>query len=242
MRKADELLIYPQVGSLKGKWSDLVKVDRLGQRTCHRNQGPIEGDFYGLRGWRSGDSRRWIHWRSSAKRNALVVRQFEQFRAHDFVVLLDLWPAPVEGQSEEELDDSIELAVSFVATVVASHCRHANGHLVLGVAGEKAQVVKGSANVPLLNEVLQVLAEARTAERDRLAELVSHLPPNLSADDQIVIVTTHDSARLDPARFGKAYRQSQLGDMLSQAVCISVNDPSFSELFDLEDVQEASTV
>ena len=79
-------------------------------------------------------------------------------------------------------------------------------------------------------------------ERDRLAELVSHLPPNLSADDQIVIVTTHDSARLDPARFGKAYRQTQLGDMLSQAVCISVNDPSFSELFELEDVEEASKV
>ena len=83
MRKADELLVYPQLGRLKGKWSELVKVDQLGQRSWHRKQGPIEGDFYGLRDWRSGDSRRWIHWRSSAKRNDLVVRQFEQYRAHD---------------------------------------------------------------------------------------------------------------------------------------------------------------
>ena len=176
------------------------------------------------------------------KRNDLVVRQFEQYRSHDFVVLLDLWPAQLEGQSEEDASDAIELAVSFVATVVANHCRHANGHLILGVAGEKVQVVKGSANVALLNEALEVLAEARTAERDGLANLASQLPPNLSTDDQIVVVTTHDPAHLDPARFGIAHRQSQLGDMLSQAVCIGVNEPSFSELFDLEESEETTTV
>ena len=50
-----------------------------------------EGDFYGVREWRSGDSRRWIHWRSSARSGELVVRQFEQPRNRDVAVLLDLW-------------------------------------------------------------------------------------------------------------------------------------------------------
>ena len=94
----------------------------------------------------------------------------------------------------------------------------------------------------LLNEALEVLAEARTAQEDQLAALVSQLPPNLSSDDQMVIVTTHDSVRLDPSRFGLSQRKTPLGDMLSQAVCISVNDPEFSELFELEDPEQATVV
>ena len=155
-----------------------------------------------------------------------------------FVILLDLWPAQIEGQSEEEASDAIELAVSFVATVVASHCRHSNGHLVLGVAGQKVQVVKGSANVALLNEALEVLAEARTAKQDGLAELVTQLPPTISADDQIIVITTHDSAELDPARYRTKKQSTQLSDMVAQAVCISVNDPTFDELFELDELSE----
>ena len=46
-----------------------------------------DGDFYGIRPWRSGDSRRWIHGRTSARTGKLMVLQFEQPRNHDVALL-----------------------------------------------------------------------------------------------------------------------------------------------------------
>ena len=103
------------------------------RRPPPRRSGP-EGDFYGVREWRSGDGRRLVHWRSSARLGKLVVRQFERPRSRDLAVVLDLWQP--ETAAVEHLEN-VERAVSFAATVLTDLCRQGGSsvYLALGDPG-----------------------------------------------------------------------------------------------------------
>ena len=85
------LLVYPRLGRLTRRWQRLHRSADMGASHVQRRQGLLEGDFYGLRDWRSGDSRRWIHWRTSARRQTPAVRQFEQRRNQDLALIVELW-------------------------------------------------------------------------------------------------------------------------------------------------------
>jgi len=85
------LIVHPRLGRLTREWRKRQHEWFEGTHRREVRHGRVSGDFYGVRPWRSGDSRRSIHWRSSARRGTLVVRQFEQHRNRDLAVLVDLW-------------------------------------------------------------------------------------------------------------------------------------------------------
>ena len=60
----EALIVYPRLGRLMPAWNRAQQTSDLGLGVAARQQGFVEGEFYGLRDWRSGDSRRWLHWRS----------------------------------------------------------------------------------------------------------------------------------------------------------------------------------
>ena len=60
VEQPQSLLVFPRLGQLTRRWERLRKSADLGTSNVERRQGLVEGDFYGLRDWRSGDSRRWI--------------------------------------------------------------------------------------------------------------------------------------------------------------------------------------
>ncbi len=64
-----------------------------------------------LRDYRSGDHPRAIHWRASAHRGALVVKDFERTEPRRVLVVLDVWANP------EVLEDAVSLAASLVASL-----------------------------------------------------------------------------------------------------------------------------
>ena len=70
-----------------------------GDQRRHPQRGVSEGDYYGLRPWQSGDSMRWIHWRTTAKMGRPTVLQFERQRNRDVALLLDPW-LPAEPREQ----------------------------------------------------------------------------------------------------------------------------------------------
>ena len=203
IRQMDDVIVYPKLGRLSAQWMELAKVDRLGQQSSRRQQGPVEGDFYGLRDWRAGDSRRWVHWRSSAKRDTLLVRQFEQQRSEDFILLLDLSTSASLQRSAEEFAEVVERAISFVATVTAEECRRSTGFLILGVAGETVQQVRGPASSALLDDALELLAEVRPSAKDQLPELLHQVLPSAASEDRLTIVSLHAINMIDVPAIGR---------------------------------------
>jgi hypothetical protein len=74
-----------------------------------------EGDPSGLRDFQPGDPRKWIHWRSSAKRGALQVRQFQREDSFPAGILIDLCDG---GSPTAVLDETLEFAVTLVKHLV----------------------------------------------------------------------------------------------------------------------------
>lgn len=97
----------------------VVPEPRTGGERVHRGGHALagaagaRGEYRGLRPYRPGDDPRDVHWRSTARMNEPVVREFERDRAEILWVCLDLRVPP--GHAAEE---AAELAASVAASAL----------------------------------------------------------------------------------------------------------------------------
>ena len=116
-----EIVVTPHQGQLTPNWTSVIESDHHGLNDANRRRGYSEGDYYALRDWRSGDSTRWIHWRTTARVGDLMVRQFEQQRDRAVGIILDLHhSADAQSAVLEKLTG--ELAISMASTIVRDLC------------------------------------------------------------------------------------------------------------------------
>ncbi|MGQ0568948.1 MAG: DUF58 domain-containing protein [Armatimonadota bacterium] len=102
----DRIAVWPQVRPVAPQVIAQL-APSLGERPSgDRTRQP--DDLYGVREYQRGDSLARIHWRSSARRGALVVRQFESTRAVATTIVIDL----DRRQSPDRLDAAVRAAAS----------------------------------------------------------------------------------------------------------------------------------
>jgi uncharacterized protein (DUF58 family) len=117
-----ELFVHPQTTRLKATAQGLVR-DLEGQPTKTITNSDLA--FHALRPYEQGDSMRNVHWRTSARTGQLMVRQYQETRRSQMLLVLGADAAHYAS------DDEFELAVSVLASV-GTH-----------VIGEENQIVAG---------------------------------------------------------------------------------------------------
>jgi uncharacterized protein (DUF58 family) len=152
----DKLIVSPRLGRLLPAWTGLLEAEQLGDERRHPQRGISEGDYYGLRPWQSGDSLRWVHWRTTAKLARPIVRQYERRRSQDVAIVLDPWlPA-----SATERDEGLaELAISFAATALCDVANRGHSRLTMAIAAAKPRCHTGPGSTVFCEDVLADLAE-----------------------------------------------------------------------------------
>jgi uncharacterized protein (DUF58 family) len=213
------LLVHPKLGQLTDKWAQLLRDNVAGSQRVQR-RGLLEADFYGLRDWRLGDNRRWIHWRTSARRGTLVVRQFEQRRSQDLAVLVDLCqPA---AASEQHLEN-VETAVCLVATIVAEACRRSARTLIVHLAAAEPLHRLGSATPWFFREQMDALTLVKPHQQDRFPRSLGHalalVPPSMPT----VLVSTRE-IDWEALQAAAAERESQVAGRCLQAVNVASDE------------------
>ena len=103
-----DLYVHPRTTSLPSTSAGLIR-DLEGAPT--RRLVDADMSFHAIREYVPGDSRRQIHWRSTAKTGRLMVRQYEESRRSRMAVVL----AVAEGEYADA--DEFELAVSCAASL-----------------------------------------------------------------------------------------------------------------------------
>lgn len=224
------LVVYPRVGRLTPGWTRRYGEASHGSRRVTHRQGLMEGDYHGLRDYRSGDSRRWIHWRTSARRGELMVKQFEQQRNQDLCLLVDLWQPP--NPSPKDLK-SVELAVSFAATIVSDRCRRAGSHLITGTATKTAVLSRGPASHALLQEVMEHLAVAEACPHSPLPELLDQALDEIRTATSLVLVTTRP-VDLAAAPFLRLWNDPRKKALSHRILTIDCSSPQLNEFFQPE--------
>ncbi|MFC4614322.1 DUF58 domain-containing protein [Cellulomonas algicola] len=121
-----ELFVHPLTVGLSGSGSGVLR-DLEGQST--RDLSDSDLSFHALRDYVAGDDRRYIHWRTTARRGSLMVKQFEDTRRTQTVIALATDPRDYAD------DDEFELAVSVVASLAVHTIREQRDIAVLAGPG-----------------------------------------------------------------------------------------------------------
>jgi uncharacterized protein (DUF58 family) len=103
-----QLYVHPRTIRLAGASTGVLR-DLEGQPT--RDLSSNDVSFHALRPYVPGDDRRYVHWRTSARTGALMVRQFEETRRTHLALALSATPADYLDPEE------FELAVSVAASL-----------------------------------------------------------------------------------------------------------------------------
>ena len=228
LAEVETLTVFPRLGKLTRAWFARNRRSLAGAQRRQQRSG-AEGDFYGVRQWRSGDPRRWIHWRNSARSGELVVRQFEQPRNRDVALLLDLW-RPAEPTRKDL--ENVELAVSFAATVVTDLCRKGGTNLSVAAPDGTPDWIAGPTSTALLNDVMQRLATAEPHSRDHLPELFAGTLKRIEPGAEIVLIGTR-AVDLDERSGIASLRSQPAGRAAAGPVrCIDVSGDELAEYFE----------
>jgi uncharacterized protein (DUF58 family) len=105
---AHQLFVHPRTVLLAGASTGVLR-DLEGQPT--RDLSSNDVSFHALRPYVPGDDRRYVHWRTSARTGALMVRQFEETRRTHLALAVSADPAEYATAAE------FELAVSAAASL-----------------------------------------------------------------------------------------------------------------------------
>jgi uncharacterized protein (DUF58 family) len=117
-------------------------------------------DVRGVRPYRPGDPIRSIHWRSTARRRELMVREYDAAPAPDLVLIVEPWLPANPTRSDRE---RLEAALSLAATVALTWGRTYGTKLTVAVAGDPDSVRTTGATDEGVREALVPLAGVSSA-------------------------------------------------------------------------------
>jgi uncharacterized protein (DUF58 family) len=121
-----DLYVHPRTVALAGSAAGFIR-DLEGMPTTELSSADVS--FHALRDYVPGDDRRHIHWKTTARTNKLMVRQFEETRRAHLAISLSI--NTDEYASEEEF----ELAISTAASIGRQAIREQRELDVLTQAG-----------------------------------------------------------------------------------------------------------
>jgi uncharacterized protein (DUF58 family) len=231
--QAGTLIVYPRLGTLTPRFSARVEEAASGTQR-QRRQSYADGDFYGLRDYHSGDSRRHVHWRTSARRGSLMVRQFERNQNQDLVLLVDLWQP---NHASDEDRKRVELAVSCAATIASHACRRGGCQLTVALLGPQASVVGRGASMAYERDIMGRLAEAHAYSIEPPVKALGEAIEQAPRGAMCIVVTSREGTPSWTSSLYSAVRPGRQA-ILDRMLCISTHSKDFSELFQIAANQE----
>ena len=115
-----ELFVHPRTALLAPSAAGLV-ADLEGRTTPTLTSNDLA--FHALRPYEPGDDRRHIHWRTTARTGAIMVRQFEETRRSDLVLLHHGERGAYADPESASPDAEFELGVSIAASIAVQTVR-----------------------------------------------------------------------------------------------------------------------
>jgi uncharacterized protein (DUF58 family) len=178
------LLVYPRLVELRRLFSDAGAIAHAGQRLLLRR--PTGFDLHSVREYEHGDSLRRVHWRSTAHRGQLMVKELEDAPRDEIAVLLDVDPSAVVGES-------FEVQVRAAGSILDAYVRRGR-RAVLVVNSEEYATQQVHSPVADWRRALEVLAAVEPCAGVSAARLLADTAGPATRALELAVVT----ARLEP--------------------------------------------
>ncbi|NLI21846.1 MAG: DUF58 domain-containing protein [Clostridiales bacterium] len=140
-----------------------------------------------FRGYQPGDPLKRIHWKMSARKREIMIRQFEEPALPDALVLLDTSPPNLpEGMPSAKLGFLQDAVLETAASVVSCQISHENP-VRLPLVGDRPMEYHGTMGMPIL---LEELARCTFNETEKFERVILMQMNDLRKTGAVVIVTT----------------------------------------------------
>lgn len=189
-----ELIVFPFIGRLTTNWKNerAMAADLVQQRQTRK--GVFDDEYHSLREYRTGDNPRAIHWRTSARRNELMIREFHQSRDADLMVMLDLWLP--ENPSEEE-SEAVEKGVSFAAAVSLEQMQASrDSNLSILINGDKLTTWWGRSSPVGIEEMLELYAKTEPGTDQDPINWIEAAHQHRSTSTSIILITSRPAEEI----------------------------------------------
>lgn len=184
-------IAQPAIGRLLPGWLELFEGKITGVQQRKSRSISDEGEFFGLRAYQPGDSPRWIHWRSSARLNELMVKQFQRSDSREFILVLDLCLPPTSSRmTREEFDRTEDLAIEFAATIANHMATSNNAVLTLAIADSEPTIAVRVQTRAQNTALLDRLGTAHAGEVDGLPAALEMLEREYRRVENLLVVST----------------------------------------------------
>jgi uncharacterized protein (DUF58 family) len=179
------LLVYPRLVRLARLFSETGAHSHDGRRLLLRRQSGFE--LHGVREYAQGESLRRVHWRSTARRGQLMVKELEDAPRDEIAVLLD-------ADASAVVHDSFDVQVRAAGSILESYVRRGR-RAVLIVNSERRDVQQVHSADADWRRALELLAAAEPTGSSTVARLLAEQDGAAARALELTVVT----ARLEPA-------------------------------------------
>src|SRR4051794_260433 len=180
------LLVYPRLAELDRLFSEGGTRSHDGRRLLLRR--PSGFDLHSVREYEHGDSLRKVHWRSTARRAQLMVKELEDSPRDEVAVLLDADPDAVVGES-------FDVQVRAAGSLLLSHVRRGR-RAVLVVNGAHAEQHRVRSAESDWRQALDLLAAAEPEPGPPLPAGLSNEASAVARSLELAVVTSSLPPRL----------------------------------------------
>jgi uncharacterized protein (DUF58 family) len=205
------LLVYPRLVALERLFSESGAHAQDGRRLLLRR--PSGFDLHSVREYEQGESLRKVHWRTTAKRGRLMVKELEDAPRDEIAVLLDADEDAVAGES-------FDVQVRAAGSILRAHAARGR-RAVLAVNSASRPSVRVSSLDGEWLAALGLLAEAQPDGTRPVVELLARESGPASRALETVVVT----ARLSGALATKLIQRSLAAQSVS---VVWIDAPSFA--------------
>ena len=190
LEEQESLVVYPRLSELERLFFDGGAGPNDGHRLLLRR--PVGYEIHSVRDYQQGESLRRVHWPSTARRGALMVKELEDSPRDEIAVLLDGDASAVAGSPP---DSSFDAAVRVAGSILLAQVRRGRRCvLVLNTAGREAQTV--SSDGPEWQHALERLAAAEPDARTPAAALLESGVGPAARSLELIVVTSRIEPRL----------------------------------------------
>ena len=180
------LLVYPRLVRLERLFSESGAHAHDGRRLLLRRHSGFE--LHGVREYEQGESLRRVHWRSTARRGQLMVKELEDAPRDEIAVLLDADASAVVGES-------FDMQVRAAGSILESYVRRGR-RAVLVVNSERREVQQVHSPAADWRRSLELLAAAEPTGRGSLGRLLAEHDGPAARALELAVVTARLEAGL----------------------------------------------
>jgi uncharacterized protein (DUF58 family) len=196
------VIVYPEIKPLPGSLSDELMVLGHENALLRRGQGTA---LHNLRVYQPGDDSRTIHWRTTARKSQLIVRETEAEDQRRVTLVLAL---PSEAEMDAERRAHFEHAVSLAASLAVRFTRDAY-EIRLLVEDQEIPYGMGEAQLARMLVALALCEPMAASPVDR-----THRVPEEAATDGelrfVVLPWAGKGRHLEPVSIGRVVVASEL--------------------------------